>query len=347
MKDLKKSFLQREPSVRKAISSDLADSVEVRQLAPVGDLPLLLRPRFEELDLVAWIRDQRSFVEDWLLKHGGILFRGFKLRSLAQFEEAIRAASGPLLGYNYRSTPRKNVSDKIYTSTEYPKDQFIPFHNEMAYSNKWPLRIWFHSIECAASGGETPIADSRRVYRDIDRAIRDRFAAKGVMYVRNYGEGMDLPWQEVFQTESREKVEEYCRDNGIGFEWVGSKNLRTREVCPAIACHPKTGDSVWFNQAHLFHTSALPPGIRQALEEAFEPWELPRNALYGDGSPMIPAELDHIREVYEKHKVVFSWQEGDILALDNMLTAHARHPFTGSRKVVVGMAEQIAAIVVR
>lgn len=41
----------------------------------------------------------------------------------------------------------------------------------------------------------------------------------------------------------------------------------------------------------------------------------------------------------EECKVVFPWQTGDVLMLDNMLTAHAREPFQGPRKVVVAMAE--------
>jgi alpha-ketoglutarate-dependent taurine dioxygenase len=36
---------------------------------------------------------------------------------------------------------------------------------------------------------------------------------------------------------------------------------------------------------------------------------------------------------------VFPWRTGDVLMLDNMLTAHARDPFEGPRKVVVAMAQ--------
>jgi hypothetical protein len=68
--------------------------------------------------------------------------------------------------------------------------------------------------------------------------------------------------------------------------------------------------------------------------------DLPRNVYYGDGSAIVAADLDLICEAYEEERVVFPWKDGDVLLLDNMLSAHARNPFTGKRQVVVGMAEQ-------
>ena len=41
--------------------------------------------------------------------------------------------------------------------------------------------------------------------------------------------------------------------------------------------------------------------------------------------------------------VAFPWERGDILMLDNMLVAHGRKPFTGPRKILVGMAEMTNA----
>jgi len=36
--------------------------------------------------------------------------------------------------------------------------------------------------------------------------------------------------------------------------------------------------------------------------------------------------------------VVFSWQQGDIMVIDNILTMHGRKPFQGDRQVLVAMA---------
>ncbi|HEX2252875.1 MAG TPA: TauD/TfdA family dioxygenase [Thermoanaerobaculia bacterium] len=73
----------------------------------------------------------------------------------------------------------------------------------------------------------------------------------------------------------------------------------------------------------------------------FSAEELPSNSYYGDGSPIEPEVLDHLREIYRRETVAFPWQRGDLLVLDNMLVAHGRAAFEGSRRVLVGMAEPV------
>lgn len=324
---------------RKTVSVSAGELVKIGELQPGRPLPLLVEPAVAGVNLITWAGSQGKFIETNLLKHGGILFRGFKIKSEAELEQLIQTVSGDLVEYTYRSTPRSRVSGNIYTSTEYPADQPIPLHNEMAYTASWPLKIWFLCLKAAEQQGETPIADSRDVYRRISPPVRDRFAQKQVMYVRNYGAGIDLPWQDVFQIGDRAAVETYCRQNKIDFEWKADDGLRTRQVCQAVAPHPQTGELLWFNQAHLFHASSLKPEIYESLVATFKEEDYPRNTYYGDGAPIEPEVLAEIREAYAQAAVIFPWQEGDVMMLDNMLVAHGRQPYSGSRKIVVGMAE--------
>lgn len=302
-------------------------------------LPLLVRPRVPGLSLAAWLSNNGDIVRERLVEHGGLLFRDFAVEGPAQFEEGIRALSGEPLEYLYRSTPRTRVAGNIYTSTSYPPSRSIPLHNEMSYSRSWPLKIWFLSVVPAQRGGRTPIADSRRVFTRLSPAVREVFAQRQVMYVRNYGEGLDLPWQEVFQTSDKEDVERLCRSAGIEFDWKGD-GLATRQICQAIARHPQTGETVWFNQAHLFHVSGLDSAARDFLLGRFSELDLPRHALHGDGSAIDASALAEIRAAYEHETVLFSWEKGDVLLLDNMLTAHGRESFEGPRQVLAGMAER-------
>ena len=308
-------------------------------LRPDNPLPLVLRPALPDVDLIAWARANLDFIDSSLLRHGAILFRDFALPEVSQFERLIEAVSGPLLDYSYRSTPRSVVAGRIYSSTEYPAHQSIPLHNENSYSRSWPMKIWFFAMEVAKQGGATPIADSRKILKAIPHEICDSFVRKGLMYVRNYGVGLDLPWPEVFQTSSKAVVEDYCRKAGMEFEWLNDDQLRTRQVCQVVERHPRTGEMVWFNQAHLFHLSRLPAEVRDWLLLALGEENLPRNVYFADGSPIETEMIDEISRACEENSIAFPWRKGDVLLLDNMLTAHGRKPFVGKRKVVVGMAE--------
>jgi len=53
------------------------------------------------------------------------------------------------------------------------------------------------------------------------------------------------------------------------FEWVGADQLRTRQRACAVQAHPRTGELVWFNQAHLFHVSRLSAEVRDWLLAAY------------------------------------------------------------------------------
>ena len=159
------------------------------------------------------------------------------------------------------------------------------------------------------------------------------------MYVRNYGDGFGLPWQQVFQTNLRSEVERYCCQAKIECEWKQENRLRTRQVRPAVRIHPKTGEAVWFNHAVFFHISSLQDSTRESMLAVIGEVDLPFDTLYGDGSPIESAVLDEIRAAYRQETTAFSWQRRDILMLDNMLVAHGREPFAGPRQVVVAMAE--------
>jgi alpha-ketoglutarate-dependent taurine dioxygenase len=313
--------------------------VRKRPLISGSHLPLLMEPNADDVNLALWVKNNSSSVEAELAKHGAILFRGFNINSAAKLEQLIRVISGDPLEYTERSSPRSKVSGNVYTSTDYPPDKSIFPHNEQSYNLSFILKIFFCCVQGAEQGGETPIIDCRNVFKRIDPKIRDRFIEKKYMYVRNFREKFGLSWQTAFQTTDRAAVEAYCLANEIEFEWMKDDRLRTRQVRQPVARHPRTGDLVWFNHLTFFHVSTLEPMVRDWMLSQFEEEDLPNNTYYGDGSPIEASVLDELRAAYLDEKVVFPWQEGDALMLDNILTAHAREPFVGARKVIVGMVE--------
>lgn len=326
------------PFARRRVALSPGEMVRAEELAPGQSLPLLLRPAADGVDLARWAEGGRDFLREKLLLHGGLLFRGFGVSGVEEFERFVASVSDELLEYRERSSPRSRVSGNVYTSTEYPAGKRIFLHNENSYQHVFPLKIFFYCVTPPARGGQTPIADCRRVLRRIPAEVLSRFREKGWMLVRNFREEVGLPWQTVFQTEDRSEVERYCEGAGIGVEWRAGA-LRTTQVRPAVATHPRTGEEVWFNHAAFFHVTTLETASRLALASRFSEEELPNNTYYGDGSPIEPEVAEQLRDAYARETVMFDWQRGDIMMLDNVLAAHAREPFSGERKIVVAMSD--------
>jgi len=195
----------------------------------------------------------------------------------------------------------------------------------------------------AESGGETPIADMRRVSAAIGPALLDKFEVNRVRYVRHYRPRVDLAWETVFQTADRQQLAQFCTDNDIVHEWLDKETLRTVQVCQGTAYHPDTGERVFFNQAHLFHRSSLGAAASKAMTDAFGHDRLPRNAYFGDGSELQAEDLEHIRAAYRTEASSFKWRSGDVLLLDNMQVAHGRMPFKGKRRVLAALLDPVPA----
>jgi alpha-ketoglutarate-dependent taurine dioxygenase len=324
---------------RKAISLFSDELVKLEPLLPGQTMPLLVQALVSGIDLPDWASHHRELIEAHLFKYGALLFRGFDNRAATRFEEFVKAMCGELLEYDERSSPRSEVRHLVYTSTDYPPERAIFLHNEHSYCLTFPMKLFFHCLTPASSGGETPLADTRKVFARIPPEIRNRLIEKKWMYVRNFNGQVGLSWKDVFQTTDRAEVEDYCARNGIQCTWRDEVRLRTCQTRPAIATHPRTGDRVWFNHATFFHITTLEPPLADLLLAEFGEAELPSNSYYGDGSPIESHVVDKLRQAYLRETVLFNWQEEDILMLDNMLVAHGRAPFVGPRRILVAMAE--------
>jgi len=337
------------PTKPKGLGSIRRTAVNLSQFSPVkestlGDgknLPLILEPAVEHVDLAEWVGNNREELGKKLVKHGGFLYRGFPLNSAVDFERVAGAICSELYA-EYGDLPREGVAGKVYTSTPYPNDKSILYHCESSHLHSWPRKINFFCVTVANEGGATPIVDCREVYSKLDPRVRDMFEEKGLMYVRNFSPGVDVPWQRFFHTEDKTAVEAECKKAGMTCEWTqGGETLRVGQVCRAVAQHPVTGEKTFFNQVQLHHVYCLDPAVRESLLSIFSREDLPRDVYFGDGSIIEDSVMEHVGGVYEQNAVRFQWQPGDMVTLDNMLIAHARDPFVGERKILVALGDMI------
>lgn len=270
-----------------------------------------------------------------LSTHGAALLRGPILREDG-VEIALEIIDEELLDDAFWSTPRSKVGGKTLTATEYPSPRTIQPHSEMAYMTTWPRYVAFHSLVVAEEGGETTICSVDKV----TEALGDRilpFAEKGVLYRRTFQQGVDIPWQKAFQTDDRADVEEVAQRNGMSIEWLDGDALVTTHRAQGTV-RGEDGRPLYFTQAHLFHESALDPGARDKIIELFGRDRLPRQAFYGDGSPIADADVQAVRDAFDSALTGMKWKTGDVLILDNMRYAHGRMPFRGARRLHVAMA---------
>jgi len=324
------------------------DAVDLSAIEPViweqigsANLPHLARPAEAGTDLFSWAEKNRNVVQAKLHNHGALLFRGFGIDSVPTFEKLAKALC-PVLLEGYGDLPPQPGTDKVYFSTPYPPDKRILFHNESSHMHCWPLEQLFACMIPAETGGETPLVDCREVYKNLDPRLIALFEEKKLTYVRNFIEGLDVSWQQFFKTSEKSVVEAKCRERGMELEWFGEE-LRVRKHCLAITTHPKTGDKVFFNQIQLHHTAFLDPDERASLLAVYPEDKLPRNVTFGDGTPIEDSIVEEVLACYDALAVRIPWEKGDVIMLDNMLTAHGRDVFTGDRKIVVAMGEIIGA----
>lgn len=291
---------------------------------------------------LAWHENNRDLIENKLLSHGAVLFKGFSINSSQALKKYAQSIFGSSNGYVDGNSPRTLVDSGVYTSTEYPPEQIITLHNELSYSHSWPEKLMLCCCTPPLSGGETPITDGRKLLGKIDDAILSVLIERKVMYVRNLhnGQGLGPSWQDTFETEDRQIVESYLRqDPDCEFKWNSDSSLQIKQIRSPIAQHPVSGEWVWFNQVDQFHLSSLGEAYYQALKSLYsgKEDELPINACFGDETPIPEEWIDTIRETCLQESIRFPWQEGDLLIIDNMLMMHGRMPFEGNRKILVSI----------
>lgn len=287
--------------------------------------------------LVEWL-DSTSGLRDLLDREKALVFRGFGVTE-ERLDPVMDRLLPNRLAYVHGNSPRTKVGDNVYTSTEYPAEFTISMHNELSYAHSWPARLMFCCVTAAETGGATPVVDAALWLGALDDEVRERFA-DGVRYTQNLhgGAGLGKSWQGTFETDDRDAVNEFLAASHAVGEWRRDGSLRVAQLRPATVRHPRTGAEVWFNQSDQWHTAALGDETGAALAKLLPTDQLPQSVAFADGEP-IPAEyVLQVRDRALEAAVDVDWRPGDVLLIDNLLVAHGRRPFTGSRRVLVAMS---------
>lgn len=219
-----------------------------------------------------------------------------------------------------------------------PPDQPIPFHHELAQTPNPPEYVFFYCETPSEEGGQTPIIDSTEVYR-FAKEKHPEFILKlrehGVCYIRTLPAEDDpsspigRSYKNTWNVTSKEELDKKLSAiEGCVWQWQADGSVRiTTQPVPALRLVADHARNYVFQ--HVFANSIV---------AAYLGWQDERNdrhdALrYGNMERMPEDVLQSIADFMNAHRVMYSWKKGDIMALNNRLVMHSRHPFVGYRRV--------------
>lgn len=306
---------------------------------------------------------------------GAALLRGLPLASPLALSAMLNELNISALPYTSGVAIRQQVSPGVLQASVEPSQINIEPHWEMSYAPVFPHVVFFycHSRPAASGEGLTPITDGRAVRRDLERlGIPEMFAKRGgVLYSFFYPSKADdrslfgsFTWEQAFGTDEKKVVESFLSGRQKDFpslrwswitEYTGApESLSYTFRADAEIPHPHVpGERVWFNQATSMHRSYFHAHTSfPSLLDVPVPFEAnssnaacrryPFDTSFGDGTEIPETIVRTLRQVYWNNSVVFQWEAGDLLILDNLVTAHGRLEFdstVSNRQIFVSLAK--------
>jgi alpha-ketoglutarate-dependent taurine dioxygenase len=292
-------------------------------------------------DPVEWAGEHRAVLRAAVTEHGAVLVRGLGLHDSAEVAAVFRGLTDGLMTETEAFAPRHRRAGGTYSSTTWPANQPMCMHHELSYTFEVPGLMLFACLTAPAEGGATALADASTVLEALPPDLVARFEREGWLLTRSYNDEIGASFEEAFGTNDLAAVERYCRANAIECAWQPDGGLRTRQRRAAVVRHPVTGRRCWFNQVAFLNRWTLAPDVREYLVEVYGEDGLPFDTRFGGGDPIGDDVVALLNDVYEAHTIREPWQDGDLMLVDNIRTAHSREPYTGSREVVVGMADPV------
>lgn len=322
----------------------LVDQGPALEVSVTAGKPVIVTvPIMHAMDIACdWLAAARPVLRALLLRHGNVYLRGLPISSSEDFAVIRDIFLASRAQYKEKATPRSSYGNDIFSSTDLPAMQAIRLHNENSYTLEFPGVLGFCCLEAPDEGGATTIADSRQVLANVPRAIADRFRVSGWRLVRHYKKQVSLPWNVAFGTDERSRVEAYCEANKISARWIGEDGLATTQRRPAIIRHPATGEESWFNHVAFWNSWALDDDVREVLVDTYGADGLPFETFLGDGQLLTQDDVRQLMDAYDAATCREQWRKGDVMFVDNILCAHGRDAFRGSRRVLVAMGEPVA-----
>jgi alpha-ketoglutarate-dependent taurine dioxygenase len=299
---------------------------------PVPTIPGAPAPLLLSGDDRALSSEQTAALRALLDRHGALLIRG---RSPAVPAEAARFAETlfplePVLDTGEH--PQADQSEAVYRPVPFDSRQTLMWHHENSFNAVFPRVLMFFCRTPAVTGGATTLVDSRLVYQHSDPAATGPLHTTGIRYVRLCDENAGRSWQQLYGTDDPAQAARAAAEAG---EEVDIHRGTARIVATRPAFRTGAYGTVWFNQLLHWHPAALPDELRRLVRRGVVPTF--RDCTHGDGTAIDDDLIEHITALSRDVEYPVAWQAGDVLLVNNLVYAHGRHPYLGTREHFVRM----------
>ena len=286
-----------------------------------------------------WLKENKIFIELKLEEHGAIIFKDLPVKTAEDFDQFVSTFNYETFTYeeSLSNAVRINKTDKVFTANEAPREVEIFLHHEMAQTPTYPKNIFFFCKSASETGGETPLCRSDQLYEALlkaDKALVESFEKFGVIYNSIMSSGDELisgqgrSWQKTLGVSSKNDAEEKLSKLGYSWNWIEDDNLSVTTKPLQATKELGNGQKSFFNQV-----IAASLGWKKNSENQIAP------VRFGNGEEIKESYIELLSELAQSLTLLRSWQDHDILLIDNYRVMHGRKPFAGNknREVLVSL----------
>ena len=286
-----------------------------------------------------WLKENKIFIELKLEEHGAIIFKDLPVKTAEDFDQFVSTFNYDTFTYeeSLSNAVRINKTDKVFTANEAPREVEIFLHHEMAQTPTYPKNIFFFCKSASETGGETPLCRSDQLYEALlkaDKALVESFEKFGVIYnsimssVDELISGQGRSWQKTLGVSSKNDAEAKLSKLGYSWNWIEDDNLSVTTNTLQATKELGNGQKSFFNQV-----IAASLGWKKNSENQIAP------VRFGNGEEIKESYIELISELAQSLTLLRSWQDHDILLIDNYRVMHGRKPFSGNknREVLVSL----------
>lgn len=319
--------------------------------------------------LQEWIKDNYQLIQDKLALHGGILFKDFEIKNAEDFENIALSIEPDLADKHIFDGAVCTKRTKFVSDVASPKIKKmltpLSLHNEDSFVGTVPSKIMFCSLNSAPWGGESLVADCRKVYASLPQKIKDKYYNKKLISTLVLEDKLFLANSQILK--NIQHIAEFSKNNGAEtVERILDDMTKFTFTIPTTLTSPFSKEIVWFNTLHqaVFYNKCIDIWMAYKQLGGFSNriksiWLIFLSLLQDftlyvkagrhplkmhdckllDGQDITAWDRIQMGLAFWENTSVLRLKDGDFFVLDNRLAAHGRMPYKGRRLMVSAMTK--------